>query len=123
MKCASGSRIVLVVLLFTLVLVNVPFASAANVESGDFTPSSYAGAAEAAAFTSDALREAKNILRRTYSEDITQAQVSHLLETMMRTEGADAALSFPTLTMSGPELEEPHGDSTDDETHYIRPAY
>jgi len=123
MKCTSVSRIFLAVLLFTLVLVNVPTADAANLESEEFTTSSFAGAAEAAALTSDALREAKNILRRTYSEDVTQAQVSHLLETMMRAEGADAGLSFPTLTMSGPELEEPHGDSTDDETHYIRPAY
>jgi hypothetical protein len=40
----------------------------------------------------------------------------------MRSEGADGALAFPSLVMSGPELSLPHGDSLDDETHVITPS-
>ncbi|MGY5880246.1 MAG: Xaa-Pro peptidase family protein [Candidatus Thorarchaeota archaeon] len=88
----------------------------------DLEPPSLANptdAAEASAITSDALREAKNILRRVTSTSITQAMISHHLETIMRAEGADSALSFPTLTMSGAELEEPHGNPFDDEIHIV----
>ncbi len=79
-------------------------------------------AAMAASLTSAALSEARHILRSTYERELTQANVSRHLEAMMRSEGADGALAFPTLVMSGPELALPHGDHLDDETHIINPA-
>jgi len=106
-----------------LFIVSLPTVDASKIEFQEGPSVSYTGATEAAIITSNALIEAKHILRRTYSEDITQAQVSHALETIMRAEGADAGLSFPTLTISGEELEEPHGDSIDDGYHFIRPMY
>jgi hypothetical protein len=79
-------------------------------------------AAVAASLTSDALVEARNILRRAYDESITQWDVTSHLEAIMRARGADGPLAFPTLTMSGQELEQPHGNSDDDATHVIDPA-
>ncbi len=79
-------------------------------------------AAMAASLTSDALIEAKHILRSTYEDTVTQADVTRRLEGLMRSEGADGALSFPTLVMSGSELVFPHGDPLDDEVHVINPS-
>jgi methionine aminopeptidase len=79
-------------------------------------------AAEAGEITSYAQSEARNILRRAYEEPITQWDVSKHLEAIMRAEGADGPLAFATLTMSGPELEEPHGNPYDDREHIIDPA-
>ncbi|MHA2193480.1 MAG: M24 family metallopeptidase, partial [Candidatus Thorarchaeota archaeon] len=79
-------------------------------------------ASEAGRITSIAQTEARNILRRAYDESVTQWDVSKHLETIMRAEGADGPLAFATLTMSGPELEEPHGNPYDDHEHIINPA-
>jgi methionine aminopeptidase len=79
-------------------------------------------ASEAGRITSIAQTEARNILRRAYDESVTQWDVSKHLETIMRAEGADGPLAFATLTMSGPELEEPHGNPYDDNEHVIDPA-
>jgi methionine aminopeptidase len=79
-------------------------------------------ASEAGRITSVAQNEARNILRRAYDESVTQWDVSKHLEAIMRAEGADGPLAFATLTMSGPELEEPHGDPYDDHEHIINPA-
>ncbi|MHA2118223.1 MAG: M24 family metallopeptidase [Candidatus Thorarchaeota archaeon] len=79
-------------------------------------------ASEAGRITSIAQNEARNILRRAYDESVTQWDVSKHLEAIMRAEGADGPLAFATLTMSGPELEEPHGDPYDDHEHIINPA-
>ena len=104
MKSASCARVFLYLLLISLLVTSIPSVQATpSVQQTDTLPL-FDGAPEAAAITSDALREAKNILRRTYSEDLTQAEVAHHLETLMRAEGADAALAFPTLVMSGDEL-------------------
>ncbi|MFW9926909.1 MAG: M24 family metallopeptidase [Candidatus Thorarchaeota archaeon] len=79
-------------------------------------------AAPASNITSKALVEAKHLLRTAYENPITQADVSRHLDTLMRAEGADGALSFPTLVMSGFELTSAHGDPLDDSTHIIDPA-
>ncbi|MFW9965979.1 MAG: M24 family metallopeptidase [Candidatus Thorarchaeota archaeon] len=79
-------------------------------------------AAAAAQITSIAQNEARNFLRRAYAEPITQRDVSKHLEAIMRAEGADGPLAFATLTMSGPELKEPHGNPNDDYEHVINPA-
>ncbi len=78
--------------------------------------------AVASSLTSDALVEAKNILRRAYDEPITQWDVTAHLEAIMRSRGADGPLAFPTLTMSGLELEQPHGNADDDAVHVIDPS-
>jgi hypothetical protein len=41
---------------------------------------------------------------------------------MMKAEGADGDLSFPTLVMSGSELSSPHGNLYDDSSHVIDPV-
>jgi hypothetical protein len=79
-------------------------------------------AAEAGRITSIAQTDASNILRRAYNESVTQWDVSKHLEAVMRAEGADGPLAFATLTMSGPELVEPHGNPFDDQGHVINPA-
>jgi methionine aminopeptidase len=79
-------------------------------------------AAEAGRITSVAQTDARNILRRTYNESVTQWDVSKHLEAVMRAEGADGPLAFATLTMSGPELQEPHGNPHDDHEHIIDPT-
>ncbi|MFW9981002.1 MAG: hypothetical protein ACFFE3_03670 [Candidatus Thorarchaeota archaeon] len=79
-------------------------------------------AAPASNITSKALVEAKHLLRTAYETPITQADVLRHLDTLMRAEGADGALSFPTLVMSGFELTTAHGDPLDDSTHIIDPA-
>ncbi|MFW9911372.1 MAG: M24 family metallopeptidase [Candidatus Thorarchaeota archaeon] len=79
-------------------------------------------AAEAGRITSIAQTDASNILRRAYNESVTQWDVSKHLEAVMRAEGADGPLAFATLTMSGPELVEPHGNPYDDRAHVIDPA-
>ena len=81
-----------------------------------------ADAAPASNITSEAMIEAKHILRSAYEKSITQAQVSQRLEAMMRSEGADGDLAFPTLVMSGSELSEGHGDPFDDASHVINPT-
>ncbi len=78
-------------------------------------------ARDAAEITATALLQARNMLRRTYDESITQQEVCDFIERVMRLEGADARLSFPTLTMSGVELEQGHGNPHDDKTHVINP--
>lgn len=80
-----------------------------------------ADAAVASNITSDALVEAKHILRAAYETSITQAHVATRLEAMMRAEGADGDLSFPTLVMSGYELTIAHGNPLDDASHIINP--
>jgi hypothetical protein len=90
------------------------------IEAQTGTIAERAGAA--ARITSSAQREARNMLRRAYDEPITQWDVSKHLEAIMRAEGADGPLAFATLTMSGPELEEPHGNPSDDHEHVIDPA-
>ncbi|MFW9787662.1 MAG: M24 family metallopeptidase [Candidatus Thorarchaeota archaeon] len=79
-------------------------------------------AAEAASITSNALQEAWHVLRNAYASSITQADILQHLEASMRAEGADGALAFPTLVMSGSELSMAHGDPYDDETHVITPS-
>lgn len=79
-------------------------------------------AAEAGRITSIAQNEARNILRRAYDESVTQWEVSKHLEAVMRAEGADGPLAFATLTMSGDELELPHGVPEDDRVHIINPT-
>ncbi|MHA2043146.1 MAG: M24 family metallopeptidase [Candidatus Thorarchaeota archaeon] len=81
-----------------------------------------ADAAPASNITSEAMIEAKHILRTAYERPVTQAEVTMRLEAMMRAEGADGDLSFPTLVMSGSELTEPHGDPYDDVLHVINPS-
>jgi methionine aminopeptidase len=78
-------------------------------------------ARDAANITAAALNQARNMLRRTYDESITQQDVCDYIERVMRFEGADVRLSFPTLTMSGVELEQGHGNPHDDKTHVINP--
>jgi len=80
-----------------------------------------ADAAPAANITSEAMIEAKHILREAYERPVTQAEVAYRLEAMMRAEGADGDLSFATLVMSGSELSSPHGDPYDDAYHVIDP--
>ncbi|MFW9861394.1 MAG: M24 family metallopeptidase [Candidatus Thorarchaeota archaeon] len=79
-------------------------------------------AAEAGRITSIAQTDARNILRSAYNESVTQWDVSKHLETVMRAEGADGPLAFATLTMSGLELLEPHGNPYDDHGHIIDPT-
>ncbi|MDF1538797.1 MAG: M24 family metallopeptidase [Candidatus Thorarchaeota archaeon] len=78
-------------------------------------------AQKAAKITSSAFEVAKSILQQTYSEALTQGEVASYLEALMRAEGADSHLAFPTLVMSGPELSEPHGNSLDDRYHSMNP--
>ncbi|MFW9844543.1 MAG: M24 family metallopeptidase, partial [Candidatus Thorarchaeota archaeon] len=127
MKSSKYSKLVLFILFLSSTLfTNLSFVMALD---SDISPgiaqlptlTDSDDASEAAAITSDALREAKNILRRVSRSTVTQAMVNNHLETMMRVEGADGALSFPTLTISGSELVEPHGDPFDDLVHIITP--
>lgn len=76
----------------------------------------------ASEITATALMHARNFLRRTYFESITQQDTVDYLERIMHLEGADARLSFPTLVMSGSELSQAHGNPYDDDTHVISPA-
>ena len=127
MKSSTLTKLVLILLFFGSTLF-LNLSSVVTLESDN--PPIHAGflssaesedAATAAAITSDAFREAKNILRRVSNSMITQAMISHHLETIMRVNGADADLAFPTLTISGAELTEPHGNPFDDATHIITP--
>jgi Xaa-Pro aminopeptidase len=78
-------------------------------------------AKNAAEITSMTLDAVPSILQRSYTESLTQWNVSRYLESLMYAEGADAYLAFPTLVMSGPELREPHGNSLNDRTYIITP--
>jgi len=117
-------RPLVVIALLSLILVSTPPPVRATPVTNANTDTALVSvsAALAASITSDALEEAKHILRSAYETTITQADVFRHLEAMMRSEGADGGLSFPTLVMSGPELMEPHGDHLDDERHVINPA-
>jgi methionine aminopeptidase len=90
--------------------------------SDSFIVSSLSDAEDASEITATTFIHAKNYLRRAYNESITQQDVCDYLERVMRMEGADARLSFPTLVMSGSEMEELHGNPHDDDTHVINPA-
>lgn len=82
---------------------------------------SYDDTIKASTITSEALMEARASLLRTYDMPVTQKELANHLDSIMRAIGADPELAFPTLVMSGPELVEPHGNMTDDYTHYIDP--
>ncbi|MFX1368341.1 MAG: M24 family metallopeptidase [Promethearchaeota archaeon] len=99
--------------------------SAAHPVSGlsdSFRLSTLSDAEDASEITATAFMHAKNFLRRAYNESFTQQDVCDYVEQVMRLEGADARLSFPTLVMSGSEMVEPHGNPHDDDTHVVNPA-
>ncbi|MFW9919312.1 MAG: M24 family metallopeptidase [Candidatus Thorarchaeota archaeon] len=77
----------------------------------------------AANITSQAIMDAKHTLQRMYERPQTQASLSQHLDSVMRAIGSDPDLGFPTLVMSGADLLDPHGDMTDDMSHYIDPAF
>ena len=84
-------------------------------------PNTLGDARLAAEITSISLNDMFNYLGLSYSGIITQRNVARHMEAVMRAEGADGPLSFPTLVMSGSELVQPHGDPHDDSSHVIDP--
>jgi methionine aminopeptidase len=90
--------------------------------TSEFQLDSIADAALASSISSTALRSARNILRRTYDEPITQLEITNHLDAIMRAEGSDAELSFPSGIMTRDEFSRPYGLSNDDAEHIINPS-
>jgi len=115
----------LIVLLLSLLLQN-QFSSPTTENSYEIneghTISSSTDTAAAASTTSIALRSVRNILRACYNETITQLEVTNYIDAIMRTEGSDGVLSFPTIIMTKDEAQKPYGHSNDDTTHIILPT-
>lgn len=93
------------------------------VSTSEFQLASIADAALASSISSIALRSARNILRRTYDEQITQLEITNHLDAIMRAEGSDAELSFPSGIMTRDEFSWPYGLSNDDAEHVINPSH
>lgn len=84
---------------------------------------SIADAETAASITSKAFKDVKNILRRSYDQNITQLNVTDHVDDVMRAEGSDGSLAFPTLLMAGDEWSWPYGHNLDDESHIVDPVH
>ncbi|MHA2025051.1 MAG: M24 family metallopeptidase [Candidatus Thorarchaeota archaeon] len=121
---SRGLRFVVAIVLFLLMVsVTTTDAITSNQKKSVILSSiDVADAAPASNITSEAMIEARHILRAAYEQPITQAGVSNRLEAMMLSEGADGDLSFPTLVMSGSELSVGHGNPFDDTSHVIDPT-
>ncbi len=83
---------------------------------------SIADAEVAASITSMAIRDVKNILRKSYDWNITQKNVTDHVDYVMRAEGSDGSLAFPTILMAQDEWTIAYGHTLDDEEHIVDPA-
>lgn len=94
----------------------------ADLPISQYSLSSSTDAALAASISSIAIRSARNILRQTYDEPITQLEITNHLDAIMRAEGSDGVLSFPSLVMTRDEFDLPYGHSNDDAEHIMNPS-
>jgi hypothetical protein len=78
-------------------------------------------AAEASTITSIALADVKNLLRQSYDRAITQLEITNHIDYIMRAEGSDGVLSYPTVIMAQDEWTKPYGGSNDDANHIVDP--
>jgi hypothetical protein len=76
----------------------------------------------AASITSLALADARNLLLGAYNTSVTQLEVTNHIDSVMRAEGSDGTLSYPTVLMARDEVTWPYGKTNDDATHVINPA-
>ena len=79
-------------------------------------------AALAASITSLALSDVRNQLIGAYNRSVTQLELTNHIDAVMRAEGSDGALAFPTVLMSRDEATYPYGRSNDDATHVVNPV-
>ncbi|TFG32028.1 M24 family metallopeptidase [Candidatus Thorarchaeota archaeon] len=84
--------------------------------------SSSEDAASAAAISSIALYGVRNILRQAYERPITQLEITNHIDSILRSEGSDGELSFPSLVMTRDEFNWPYGHSNDDADHILDPS-
>ena len=82
-----------------------------------------ADAEVAGSITSVALRDVRNILRLSYNETITQLNVTKHIDYVMRAEGSDSFLAYPTILMAEDEWTLPYGHTNDDEEHIVDPIH
>lgn len=88
----------------------------------DFVPADAASDAQIAAeITCTALSDVKNLLRQSYDRPITQLEVTNHIDYVMRAEGSDGPLSYPTVIMARDEWAKPYGGSNDDDEHIVNP--
>jgi len=91
--------------------------------NADFVPAdATSDAAIAANITSKALIDVKNLLRQSYDGPITQLEVTNHVDYIMRAEGSDGPLSYPTVLMAQDEWTKPYGGSNDDDEHLVNPS-
>lgn len=76
---------------------------------------------DAARISSIALRSAKNFLRSAYEQNITELDVTNYLDAIMRAEGSDGELSYPTYVITRDEADKPYSHSNDDAYHVLVP--
>jgi hypothetical protein len=69
------------------------------------------------------MRDVKNVLRGSYDYNITQINVTDHIDDVMRAEGSDGSLAFPTILMAGDEWSWPYGHTLDDEEHIVDPVH
>jgi methionine aminopeptidase len=93
-----------------------------NLAPSESIISSSEDAILASSISSIAVQSARNILRQTYDREITQLEITNHLDSIMRAEGSDAELSFPSLVMTQDEFDWPYGHSNDDAEHVIDPT-
>ncbi len=79
-------------------------------------------AALAASITSLALSDVRNQLVLAYNNSLTQLNLTNHIDAVMRAEGSDGALSYPTVVMARDEADWPYGKSNDDAGHIVNPA-
>ena len=84
---------------------------------------SISDAAIAADITSKALTDVKNLLRQSYNRSMTQLEVTNHIDYIMRSEGSDGPLSYPTVLMARDEWIKPYGHSNDDDEHIVDPVH
>ena len=102
--------------------VNSPFSEINEIVISQDIPESTTDAAVAASISSIALSGTRNILRQAYERPITQLEITNHIDAIMRAEGSDGELSFPTVVMTQDEFMLPYGHSNDDAEHIIKPA-
>ncbi len=88
----------------------------------DYYTSSTADAETAAVITTTALLGVRNILRQAYDRSVTELEITDHIDSILRTEGSDGELSFPTSVMTRDEFSWPYGLSNDDAEHIIHPS-
>ncbi len=122
--CRYGIWLLLGVLLFSSLnsQVSSPYQAVCEPPFSEKCISSTVDAASAAYISSIALSGARNILRQAYERPITQLEITNHIDAILRAEGSDGELSFPTLVMTQDEFIWPYCHSNDDADHTINPS-